>query len=1111
MQKLSVIIPFYNEQATLQRIVELVLAVQFAETAKQLILVDDGSTDGSAEIAIRLAEQHPDIVRYIALSANCGKGAAVCRGLKDAEGNLIVIQDADLEYDPVDLQRIMDAYRDPDVKVVFGSRRLAPSCARGSAVFRWGGRVVTGLTNLLYGSRLTDQPTCYKSFRAEVVGDLNLNSTGFEFCAELTAKLLRRGYRIVEVPIGYSPRSRQDGKKIRLRDGLQIVWTLLRLSFWLPARQSPRSLGNTPEESALNRDSSPLIHTLDALLICSLLVVTYLLACFPNQDMDIWWHLKAGRSILQGHGLPGQDTYTIAAAGHEWIDLHWLFQSMAAYLYARGGMPALTQAAAATAVVAVAAGVIGSFSRAVAPFIAIVWLPALLVMSSRFFVRPEIISLVCLAAYLWVLRRAEIRPTILWLLVPIQVVWVNVQGLFCFGPFLLGCWLIDRWLHTLPELRRRLRIDTAGPTISVLLACFANPYGWRGAAFPLTLARTMFVDGSFYREHIAELASPLTLWQATAYRDVYVWAGGLLFAMTASSFLATGVRFRVFRVLVFAVFSGLGLTAVRNLPQFALVAVCIQTWNLAERSSQAEHARYGFSLRIVSLASAVILAWTIVTGDFYAWIGSNRVFGLHEYPHWHAHEAAKFAAREGMPDEIVAFHEGQAALTEFHMRDQQHVYVDSRLEVMQRPAMERYYKLADAIAKADENWQQNITMPSTILIDHASHFQLETTMLTDPDWTCAWFGPAAAVYVPKAAVTAPRDPSGNLAQRHFAGDQFDRINPPRETQRLRNGLNSDLMEASALLNIARAAGDRETQGENDRRLLLLLATRLARRAISHAPHPAYRIGAAAAFQMYAVPTTAPEDWQLLEIIGLARSRYLLRLCQELRPTDFSTLAEEYAVVSALGDADASFDLSQQLTASRAQTSQHIRLQSLVKQNLNAAHLRATLGQGGLMDPEIGVDQQIHALFESRRFLRIRVLYAADMSRLQAVSQASVASRDLIARACLLCGHPQTARSVWQQTFDEHQESQTSVSIGMTYLAEQDYPQALQHFERAVHQDNSHVEAHCALAVCHLESGNASSAVDECNRALDLPEISEGLRHFCERMREFATRYLSARD
>jgi hypothetical protein len=227
-----------------------------------------------------------------------------------------------------------------------------------------------------------------------------------------------------------------------------------------------------------------------------------------NPIEHIWWHLKAGRAILQGNGIPTQDTYTIAAAGHEWIDLHWLFQTAAACVYDHGGMEALTIAGAATAVLAVAAGILGSSSRAVAPFIVVLWFPALLVMSSRFFVRPEIISLACLAAYSWVLRCAENKPTALWLLVPIQILWANVQGLFCFGPFLLCCWLIDRWWHALPERRDSLRMDTAAPTISVLLACFVNPYGWRGAVFPLTLARTMFIDGSFYREHIGELASP---------------------------------------------------------------------------------------------------------------------------------------------------------------------------------------------------------------------------------------------------------------------------------------------------------------------------------------------------------------------------------------------------------------------------------------------------------------------------------------------------------------------------------------------------------------------------------------------------------------------------
>ena len=255
---------------------------------------------------------------------------------------------------------------------------------------------------------------------------------------------------------------------------------------------------------------------------------------------------------------------------------------------------------------------------------------------------------------------------------------------------------------------------------------------------------------------------------------------------------------------------------------------------------------------------------------------------------------------------------------------------------------------------------------------------------------------------------------------------------------LRNGLNSDLMQASALLNITRAAGDRATREGNDRRLLLLLATRLAHRAMGRLPQAACRIGAATAFQMYAVPTTVPEDWQLLELIGLARSRCLLQRCYKLRPGEFASLAEEYPVVSALGDADAIFDLSRRLSASRAQTAQHLRLQSLIKQDLNAAQLRATVGTGSSVDPAVDLDEQIRELFESRRFLRIRFRFASEMAGMTEASAPSSSSRDLVAKACLLCGDPQAARDIWQQISGADEDANVSVSIGMTYLVELDH-------------------------------------------------------------------------
>jgi len=230
MNKLSVVVPVYNEAATLEQIVRRVLAVRLPEGEKELILVDDGSSDGSRSIVEKLGQEFPEVIQCVYCSQNRGKGAAVRRGLDKASGDIIIVQDADLEYDPEDYRGILAAYNDSTIQVVFGSRAWNRSRI-GQLRYYYGSRFITTLTNLLYGSHLTDQPTCYKSARASALASLDLRCNGFEFCAEMTAKLLRAGYRIVEVPISYKPRSLKEGKKLRARDGWRIAWTLLRLRF----------------------------------------------------------------------------------------------------------------------------------------------------------------------------------------------------------------------------------------------------------------------------------------------------------------------------------------------------------------------------------------------------------------------------------------------------------------------------------------------------------------------------------------------------------------------------------------------------------------------------------------------------------------------------------------------------------------------------------------------------------------------------------------------------------------------------------------------------------------------------------------------------------------
>jgi len=222
----TIVIPVFNEKNTILELLRQVKSAETGDYTKEIIVIDDGSTDGTKELLENLDD--PEVI-VLYHPQNVGKGSALRTGFKVASGDVVIVQDADLEYDPREYLKLLAPIERRVSSVVYGSRYLSIGSRKHRPFGTW---LVTAITNVLYGSSLTDEPTCYKVFERGVLDDLNLECKRFEFCPEFTAKVLKNGIRIHEVPISYQRRTHDEGKKLKwFKDGCEAVWTLIRYRF----------------------------------------------------------------------------------------------------------------------------------------------------------------------------------------------------------------------------------------------------------------------------------------------------------------------------------------------------------------------------------------------------------------------------------------------------------------------------------------------------------------------------------------------------------------------------------------------------------------------------------------------------------------------------------------------------------------------------------------------------------------------------------------------------------------------------------------------------------------------------------------------------------------
>jgi tetratricopeptide (TPR) repeat protein len=868
----------------------------------------------------------------------------------------------------------------------------------------------------------------------------------------------------------------------------------------------------------------------DAALVALFLALIVLLGMFPLKDTDFWWHLRTGDLIRRTGAWPQTDWYTFGAEGRPWIDLHWIFQVLVSLGYEHVGVPGLTLA---KCVVTAAAVLVLLLARARTwPIWAMIlaWLPALLVLGGRMYIRPETLTLLYLAVFLAVLSRWREWPRPMWALPLVQVLWVNTQGLFVLGPIVLGFALVDAALRrgAFAAERRRWWRDVAIVTVLVGLACLVNPYGLRGALFPLELVGTM--GNPVFSSSIAELMPvpvfieqmglrilPLQLHLATmalgalSFVVPILWGGTVRVRDARSAGLAVaspapadgkgkrrkrkgeaeptaeaGTPIRPFRLLLFVAFSLLSFKATRNTHQFAAVVGAVTAWNVGEwlaavrarRQSRGEAVPAPVLPRLATAGVLLATLGFVGSGAFYALAGEGRTIGLGEEPQWFPHDAAKAAGAPGMPERFVLFHNGHSALYEYYHGPARKTFADARLEVIGPELHGQYLALERQVRTGSPGWEAALLRLGNpgVLVDlvQPSSAELAARLLGAPGWKCVWLDGIAAVFAPPG--TAPGVPAVDFAARHFR----------REAAALADPAAARAL-AKALAGVAlhlRVNGQIEVL-----RPILLVGLDAARRLTELDPAGVDGWKQQGLLESVREPLGSPDEpvprfrlpFDPVFDLSRARATYALEEARRRAPDDSRTLLALAMEYQSRGMWEAALPLLERLAVldppgQRRALARQAREQSAYQ----AARCLAELGPA----PPSGwknLDELERAVRSDLETGRARS--AAELiERAYPARSRSWETTDRLATLWLHLGEPARARAAWRSAPDPPRPALVAARVAASHLVEGDFDAARPLYARAIAAEPELFEAHHGLAVLEADAGRAREALAAATRA-----------------------------